>query len=97
MLTSNGNTSGPGSIVTPDGKSAGFLATYYGGNDPTSVVGDGAGHAGGALDPLQRRPAGPRARAPSRPVGSSPAVAIPAQFQNDNWSSILPRDLHAPA
>ena len=37
MLTANGNTAAPGSIVTPDGKSAGFLATYYGGDDPTAA------------------------------------------------------------
>ena len=35
VLTANGQLSGPGSIVTPDGRSAGFLATYYGANDPT--------------------------------------------------------------
>ncbi|HLH64536.1 MAG TPA: glycoside hydrolase family 3 C-terminal domain-containing protein [Solirubrobacteraceae bacterium] len=34
-LTANGATSGPGSVVTPDGSQAGFLATYYAGNDPT--------------------------------------------------------------
>lgn len=86
LLVSNGATSGPGSLVTPDGRSAGFLATYYGGNDPTapttvlgtqvvpSVNYNGSGGPTGQTS------------FPAVPNGS-PAVAIPAQYQNNLWSS----------
>ena len=88
LLTSDGATTGPGSLVTPGGSpQAGFLATYYGGNDPTdpsdavlgtqvvpSVDYDGAAGAEG------------QSSFPAVP-GGSPAVAIPSQYQWDNWSS----------
>ena len=86
VLTSNGNTNGPGSIVTPDGKSAGFLATYYGGNDPTA---SSATVLGTQVVPsiLYNGTGGAAGQSSFPAVGSSPAVAIPSQFQNDNWSS----------
>jgi beta-glucosidase len=88
LLTSNGDTSGAGSLVTPGASpQAGFLATYYGGNDPTdpsdavlgtqvvpSVDYDGAAGAEG------------QSSFPAVP-GGSPAVAIPSEYQWDNWSS----------
>jgi beta-glucosidase len=88
LLTSNGTTTGPGSLVTPGpSPQSGFLATYYGGNDPTdpsdavlgtqvvpSVDYDGAAGAEG------------QSSFPAVP-GGSPAVAIPPQYQWDNWSS----------
>jgi beta-glucosidase len=92
LLTSNGDTSGSGALVTPVTSATptsqpGFLATYFGGNDPTdpgdpvlgtqvvpSVDYDGA--------------AGPEGQSsfPAVP-GGSPAVAIPSQYQWDNWSA----------
>jgi beta-glucosidase len=88
LLTGNGATSGPGSLVTPGATpETGVLATYFGGNDPTdpsdAVLGtqvvpsvDYNGSGG---------PAG-QSSFPAVP-GGSPAVAIPTQYQNDNWSS----------
>ncbi|MFZ1993238.1 MAG: glycoside hydrolase family 3 C-terminal domain-containing protein [Solirubrobacteraceae bacterium] len=85
VLISNGSTSGPGSIVTPDGKSAGFAATYYGGNDPTSPS---ATVLGTQVVPsiLYNGSGGPAGQSSFPAVGSSPAVAIPTQFQFDQWS-----------
>jgi beta-glucosidase len=88
LLTGDGATSGSGSLVTPGANpQPGFLATYYGGNDPThpaatlgtqvvpSVDYDGSGGAEG------------QSSFPAVPVSGSPAVAIPRQYQWDNWSS----------
>ncbi len=86
LLTSTGATSGPGTLVTPDGKAAGFLATYYGGNDPTAP----AAVLGTQVVPSvnYNGSGGPTGQTafPAVPNGS-PAVAIPAQYQNNLWSS----------
>jgi beta-glucosidase len=84
-LIANGATRGPGSIVTPDGTSAGFLATYYGGNDPTSPS---ATVLGTQVVPsiLYNGTGGAAGQSSFPAVGSSPAVAIPTQFQFDQWS-----------
>ncbi|HEX4010398.1 MAG TPA: glycoside hydrolase family 3 C-terminal domain-containing protein [Solirubrobacteraceae bacterium] len=87
LLAANGTTSGPGSIVTPDGSQAGFQATYYGGDDPTdpsdpvlgtqvvpSIDYDGSGGAAG------------QSSFPA--IGASPAVAIPTQYQFNQWSIV---------
>jgi beta-glucosidase len=85
-LASNGNTSGADSVVTPDRSQAGFLATYFGGDDPTDQSDPVLGtqvvpsvhydSTGGATGPTS---------IPAVP-GGSPAVAIPTQFQDNNWS-----------
>lgn len=87
ILTAGTAISGPGSIVTPDGGQAGFLATYFGGNDPTdpsdpvlgtqvvpSVKYEGSGG-----------PTGPTS-IPAVP-GGSPAVPIPSAYQYNGWSA----------
>jgi beta-glucosidase len=94
-LTATASTSGPGSIVTPDGTQAGFLATYYGGDDPTDPTDTVLGtqvvpsihynSTGGAAGPTS---------IPAVPGGSA-AVAIPTQFQNNNWS-VSYRGLYTP-
>jgi beta-glucosidase len=86
-LSATTQTSGAGSIVTPDHSHAGFQATYFGGDDPTDptdlVLGTQIvpsihyNSTGG--------PAGPTS-IPAVP-GGSPAVAIPAQYQFNQWSA----------
>ena len=86
-LASDGATSGAGSVVTPDGSQPGFLATYYGGDDPsdsadpvlgTQVVSSVQYNSQGGANGPDSIPAVP---------GGSPAVAIPARYQDNNWSA----------
>ncbi|HUA49908.1 MAG TPA: glycoside hydrolase family 3 C-terminal domain-containing protein [Solirubrobacteraceae bacterium] len=85
-LAANGSTSGPGSLVTPDHSQAGFLATYYGGDDPTDTADPVLGTQ--VLPSVQYNSPGGPAGPSSFPAvpGGSPAVAIPTQFQFNNWS-----------
>jgi beta-glucosidase len=73
LLSANGQTSGPGSIVTPSG-APGFLATYYNTNDPTdpsaSVLGTQVVSA--AAFP-----------------GATPPSFIPASQLNNTWSAVF--------
>ena len=95
-LTGNGSTSGAGSLVTPDHSQVGFLATYFGGDDPTdpsdTVLGTQVvpsvhyNSTGGAAGPSS---------IPAVPGGSA-AVAIPTQFQFNNWSASY-RAVYTPA
>jgi beta-glucosidase len=85
-LQATGATSGPGAIATPDGSQPGFLATYFGGDDPTDPAAPVLGtqtvpsiHYNGTGGPT-----GPTS-IPAVPNGS-PAVTIPAQYQDNQWS-----------
>lgn len=85
-LQATGATSGPGAITTPDGCQPGFLATYFGGDDPTDPA---APVLGTQTVPLVHYngtggPTGP-ASIPAVPNGS-PAVTIPTQYQDNQWS-----------
>ena len=85
-FAANGSTSGPGSITTPDHSQAGFLATYFGGDDPTDPAATVLGTQ--VVPSIQYTstggPSGPSS-IPAVPNGS-PAVAVPTQFQFNNWS-----------
>jgi len=84
-LTANGATSGAGSITTPDGSQPGFLATYFGGDDPTDPADVVLGTQ--VLPSIQyNSPGGPAGPTSFPAVNGSPAVAIPAQFQFNGWS-----------
>ncbi len=86
-LAANGATSGPGSIVTPDGTQAGFLATYYGGDDPTDPSDPVLGTQ--VLPSIQYDSPGGNTGPTSFPAvpNGSPAVAIPIQYQLNQWSA----------
>lgn len=86
-FSANGSTSGPSSIVTPDHSQSGFLATYFGGDDPTDPAATVLGTQ--VVPSIQYTstggPTGPTS-IPAVPNGSA-AVAIPTQFQFNNWSA----------
>ncbi|MGH3298513.1 MAG: glycoside hydrolase family 3 C-terminal domain-containing protein, partial [Trebonia sp.] len=85
-LAANGSTSGPGSVTTPGGD-AGFLATYYGGDDPTNPADPVLGTQ--VVPSIQYNSQGGAAGPSSIPAvpGGSPAVAIPVADQDNNWSA----------
>jgi beta-glucosidase len=74
-------------VTTPDGTQPGFLATYFGGDDPTSASGVVLGTQ--VVPSVQYNSQGGAHGPSSFPAvpGGSPAVAIPAQFQDNNWSA----------
>jgi beta-glucosidase len=86
-LASNGTTSGPGSVVTPDHSQPGFLATYYGGDDPTNPTDTVLGTQ--VVPSIRYNSTGSATGPTSIPAvaGGSPAVTIPTQFQFNNWSA----------
>jgi beta-glucosidase len=86
-LAAIGATSGPGSLATPDHSQSGFLATYYGGDDPTDPADTTLGTQ--VVPSIQFNSPGGSAGPTSFPAvpGGSPAVAIPTQFQFNNWSA----------
>jgi beta-glucosidase len=75
-----------GAVTTPDGSQPGFLATYFGGDDPTDTADTVLGSQ--VVPSIQYNSPGGAAGPTSFPAipGGSPAVAIPAQFQFNNWS-----------
>jgi len=85
-LAADGSTSGPGSVTTPDGSKAGFLATYYGGDDPTRPADPVLGTQ--VVPSIQYNSQGGAAGPSSIPAvpGGSPAVAIPVKYQDNAWS-----------
>ena len=95
VLTSNGATGGPGSIVTPDGKSAGFLATYFGGDDPTSPS---STVLGTQVVPsiLYNGTGGPAGQSSFPAVGVEPRGGDPDPVPEQQLVDLLPRDLYAP-
>jgi beta-glucosidase len=74
-------------VMTPDGTQPGFLATYFGGDDPTSASAVVLGTQ--VVPSVQYNSQGGAAGPSSFPAvpGGSPAVAIPVQFQDNNWSA----------
>lgn len=74
-------------VTTPDGATAGFLATYYGGDDPTSPADPVLGTQ--VVPSVQYNSSGGAAGPASIPAvpGGSPAVAIPVKYQDNNWSA----------
>ncbi len=87
LLTGNGATSGSGSLVTPGANpQPGFLATYYGGNDPTHPAATLGTQVVPSVDYNGSGGAEGQSSFPAVP-GGSPAVSIPSQYQWDNWSS----------
>ena len=84
---------GPGSLVTPDHSQAGFLATYFGGDDPTDRVTPCS-----APRSFRRysttRPEGRRVRLHPRCAGGQRRRGDPGAVPVQQLVGVLPRRLH---
>ncbi len=92
LLAGDGAANGSGSLVTPvtpanPTSQPGFLATYYGGNDPTHPAATLGTQVVPSVDYNGSGGAEGQSSFPAVPNGGSPAVAIPSEYQWDNWSS----------